>query len=176
MSVCAIDFSMTCPCICVNEKQTADFNDCKFHYLTNRKKLTIPSQQFFGTLHQKDYPNNECRFDTITNWTIKQIPMGSTVYIENYAFSAKGLVFQIGELTGLLKHKLWKAGFKFVLVEPTKIKKSFTGKGNASKFLMKEAHEKLTGVYLDKILMTPTENPISDIIDSFALYLYGLSR
>jgi Holliday junction resolvasome RuvABC endonuclease subunit len=178
MNIIGVDYSLSSPGICISDKQTTDINDCVFHYLTSRKKLTFPSSQFIGTLH-KDYLNSEERFDQISSWAINIIikQKDPIVYLEGYAFGARGrALFQIAENSGLLKFKLYKLGIKFVLVEPTKAKKFFSGKGNASKAYMGDSFFKKTNIDLEKILGTPTENPASDIVDSYALYTYGLSH
>ena len=53
--------------------------------------------------------------------------------MEGYAYSAKGLVFTIGEFVGLLKHKLKiEHSITYDVVPPAAIKK-FIHKGNSSK-------------------------------------------
>jgi crossover junction endodeoxyribonuclease RuvC len=56
------------------------------------------------------------------------------VILEGYSFGSTGrAVFQIGELGGVIRFKLWREGIPFVEVPPTVLKKLATGKGNASK-------------------------------------------
>ena len=174
--IVGIDFSLTSPCICTNPDQTENFRDCKFYYLTNRKKLAFPHKQYNGKLHE-EYYNDSNRYDNIANWALDKLDFESNVYLEGYAFgAAAGRVFQIAENTGILKYRLWKADMKIYIVEPSKAKKFFTGKGNASKFLMEQVFRTKTGINIYKELGTTTENPASDIIDSYAIYLYGLSQ
>ena len=61
-------------------------------------------------------------------------------------------MFNIGENTGLLKHKLYKNNLNTQIVTPTEIKKWATGKGNASKTDMYNAFVDQTGVELKDIL------------------------
>jgi crossover junction endodeoxyribonuclease RuvC len=56
------------------------------------------------------------------------------VVLEGYSFGSKGRsLFQIGELGGVVRLKLWREGIAFAEVPPTVLKKLATGKGNASK-------------------------------------------
>src|SRR6476620_730501 len=63
--------------------------------------------------------------------------------IEGYAYSAKGAVFNLGELGGVLRLVLYRRGIPTVEVPPTYLKKYLTGKGNSPKNVMlKEAFRK----------------------------------
>lgn len=63
--------------------------------------------------------------------------------IEGYAYGAKGAVFNLGELGGVLRLALYKRGIPTIEVPPTYLKKFMTGRGNAQKNLMlKEAYKK----------------------------------
>ena len=54
------------------------------------------------------------------------------------------------------------------MIEPSKIKKIASGKGNADKQAMYEAFEKESFVDLKSVLGQKTlSNPVTDIIDSF---------
>ena len=71
----------------------------------------------------------------VKTWS-SQVPVHAEIILEGYAFADKGQVFNIGENTGLLKHKLYKNNLHPHIVTPTEIKKCWKtprGKGNASK-------------------------------------------
>ena len=92
---------------------------------------------------------------------------------------SRGRVFEIAENTGLLKHRLWHAGFNIVLVPPTVNKRFATGKGNAQKDAMYEAFVQQTGVKLAKLYQPKGKkigNPVSDLVDSFFLCQGGYSN
>ena len=84
-----------------------------------------------------EYTDDIDRFSKLASWTIECIRWFDgrvdRVYLEDYAFAATGRVFNIGENTGILKKQLKEAGFKYVTIPPTVIKKHATGKGNANK-------------------------------------------
>lgn len=88
--------------------------------------------------------------------------------------SKSGLVLNIAENGGLLKHKLWKAGIQFINPAPTSVKKFFTGKGNSNKIAMHDAFVEKTGKDISLLIESKKDgNPVSDIVDSYAMYLYG---
>lgn len=61
--------------------------------------------------------------------------------IEGYAYSAKGAVFNLGELGGVLRLALYKRNIRTIEVPPTYLKKFLTGKGTSPKNVMlKEAY------------------------------------
>jgi hypothetical protein len=166
-----IDYSMTSPAICIGD---STYSGCKIRYLTSIKKFAKSYLDdkivgtYFGT-----WPSDEFRFDYISNWILTQIPSDSDVILEGYAFAGKGKVFHIGENTGLLKHKLYKANIQFYTPTPTQIKKQATGMGNASKTDMYLAFVDLTGIKLaEELGCTPESNPLSDCIDSFFIHRY----
>jgi len=68
---------------------------------------------------------------------------GTIVYFEGYAFAAKGKVFNIAEVTGMVKYLIRKYGWNFEVLAPAEWKKEIIGKGNAKK---EEIYNKL---YLD---------------------------
>lgn len=69
--------------------------------------------------------------------------------IEGYAFAAKGAVFNLGEIGGVLRMALYNHKIPSIEVPPTYLKKFITGKGTSAKnMMMKEAYKKY-GVDLD---------------------------
>jgi hypothetical protein len=67
------------------------------------------------------------------NGPVEQVVGCNQVALEGYAYNAKGRVFHIAENTGILKYKMFQRGVPLDIVEPTKVKKFATEKGNASK-------------------------------------------
>lgn len=62
------------------------------------------------------------------------------VILENYAFGARGrAVFNLGELGGLIRMVLYRAGIPYEEVSPTTVKKKMSGSGKADKKAMVEA-------------------------------------
>jgi len=100
------------------------------------------------------------------------------VALEGYAYNATGRVFHIAENTGILKYKLYQASIPVEIIEPSRVKKLATGKGNSDKKMMYESFIKDANIPLHDIISPNKKdigNPVSDIIDSFyickSLYL-----
>lgn len=168
-----LDWSMTCPAICIyDKKKPFKFENCQFFFMSGNKKF----ENDFGNIHgfkMPLYDGNQERFDIISEWAMKIInrfPVES-VCLEGYSMGSKGKVFDIAENIGLLKHKLWKANLPFIIPAPTQVKKTFSGKGNANKAVMYAALLEMgLETDLEKVLnCKPEDSPISDIVDSFAM-------
>lgn len=165
-----VDFSMAGPAVCIHIGPVFHFENCKFHFMTSKKKYI---NSFDGKLEGvlfSDYLTEEERFDNISNWATSILNTFSPTLtvLEGYSYASHGRVFHIAENTGLLKHKIWKSGLKFEAVPPTTIKK-LACKGNAKKEDMEVAFLAETG-YNVKAMLGMTEkqwNPSSDIIDSY---------
>ena len=168
-----IDYSMTSPAICIGD---GTFTGCKIRYLTPVRKFakSYLDDKIIG-YHFGTWPSDEFRFDYISNWILGLVPPEGTVdvILEGYSFASKGKVFHIGENTGLLKHKLFKADIHPCMPTPSQIKKHATGKGNASKTDMYCSFVELTGIELAEIMdCLPESNPLSDVVDSFWIHTY----
>ena len=88
--------------------------------------------------------------------------------MEGYAYGAKGRVFNLAENMGLLKYKLYKHAIPVTIVEPSKVKKCATGKGNADKQVMYDTFSKETNTDLKSMFNQKTlSNPVTDVIDSY---------
>lgn len=170
-----IDYSMSSPAIvtCPKDKEFK-FQNCACFYLTDKKKLLERLHpNVIGAPH-KEYIFNEKRFDYISNWAMQLISVRDTIVMEGYAMAAKGTVFHIGELTGVLKHKMFRKQIMFDIVPPTTIKKFATGKGNANKDAMYAAFVAETGVDLMEFFPSKVlSSPVSDIVDAFYMCKYS---
>ena len=171
--VVGIDYSMSSPSICVHTGKRWSFDNCKFYFLTPKKKHTFKTDVFHGELHTP-YSSQEERFSNIASWAVSKIPSNAKVGIEGYAFAAKGVVFDIGENTGLLKYFLWTTKKEFSVYSPPTIKKFATGKGNANKLSMYESFVAETQVDISAVIhCNEGESPMSDIIDSYYIAKYS---
>jgi len=168
-TIVGIDYSLTSPavCICTDEFK---FENCKIYYLTNVKKYEgdYLKGQLNGRLHLP-YTTEQQRHDQISNWAIDLIgSLSNNIFVEGYSYGSKGLVFNLAENMGTLKHKLFKRNKTFVSIVPGVVKKIATGKGNADKLKMYEQFTKDTGVDLVKQFeQTKLNNPVTDIIDAY---------
>ena len=164
-----VDYSITCPCLCLfDERKDFKFNNCFFYYLTNTKKFADKIAPNITGESFQDYVADVDRFDSISDWAINLCVGASDVAVEGYSFGSKGRVFNLAENMGIFKHKLYKAGVPLTVIEPSKAKKLATGKGNADKQAMYEAFSQETKTDL---LLTfeqkSLSNPVTDIVDSY---------
>lgn len=176
-TIVGIDYSMSSPSICVHVGTEWSFNNCKFYFLTNKKKCQLHHKQFLGSPHI-DFSSQEERFDSIASWAISHIPYGAQVYIEGYAFAAKGVVFNIAENTGVLKHKLYVRDQNTInIVAPSSVKKYATTKGNADKMMMYEHFVDETQFDISATIhCNEGDSPMSDIVDSYFIAKYAFHQ
>lgn len=164
-----IDYSITCPCLCLfDERKTFKFDNCFFYYLTNTKKYADKIAPNITGESFQEYVQDVDRFDTISEWATNLCIGAADVGMEGYAYGAKGRVFNLAENMGLLKYKLYKQAIPVTIVEPAKVKKCATGKGNADKQVMYETFSKETNTDLKSVFGQKTlSNPVTDVIDSY---------
>lgn len=175
-TIVGIDYSMSSPSICVHKGNAWSLKNCKFYFLTSRKSCALKTKMFHGQL-QFDYSSQEQRFSQLAEWTLSKIPKNSTVFIEGYAYASKGVVFHIGENTGILKHMLWSHDISFNDMPPPTIKKFATGKGNANKLAMHHSFVSETQFDISShIHCNEGESPMSDVIDSFYIAKWGFFK
>lgn len=171
--VVGIDYSMSSPSICIHKGKSWSLSNCKFYFLTPKKSCTLKTKMFLGKL-QFDFNSQEQRFSQLAEWAVSKIPQNSKVFIEGYAYASKGVVFHIGENTGLLKHRMWSHDIEFIDISPPTIKKFATGKGNSNKHAMYESFIQDTQFDISSIInCNEGESPMSDIIDSYYIAKYG---
>ena len=158
---------------------SADFNwkQCSFYYFG--PQLASKNSPFFFGFPNIKYKSPEDRFYKLSTWAMDIIPPDSTVFMEGYAYNARGKTFEIGENTGLLKHMLWKNDIRFSIISPTELKRFATGKGNAKKEDMLAAF--INDTHFDiHDHVTPKKkrgtSPVSDIIDSYFLCKMALTQ
>jgi len=61
------------------------------------------------------------------------------IIIEGYSMGSRGMVYDIGEVGGVIRHFLFDQGIKYFEVPPKTLKKYITGNGNADKDMMMAA-------------------------------------
>ena len=174
--IIGIDYSLSSPAICVC-RGDFKFENCKIYYLTNVKKYEGDFGNINGRLHLP-YTTETQRHDQISTWALSIIGTSiHNIFIEGYSFGSKGLVFNLAENMGTLKHKLYKLNKRFQSIVPGQVKKNATGKGNADKLKMYEQFVKDTGVNLIKEFdQSKLNNPVTDIVDSYYVAKAGYDR
>jgi Holliday junction resolvasome RuvABC endonuclease subunit len=176
--IAGIDYSLTSPGVCVCTSDMFSYDNCDLFFLSNRKFHDGSFGNITGFPYPDSYTTDEQRYDILSNWTMTILNQYDIthVYIEGYAYNATGQVFNIAENTGVLKHKLHKAGIPFTVIAPTVVKKLATGKGNANKELIYESFLNETSCDI-KDTLSPKQkkvgNPTSDLVDAFYICKFG---
>lgn len=170
-----IDYSLSSPSVYIGSD---DFNSGKVLCFRQTKKMETKDNVFMS--NYPEYKTKEERYYKLASTCLSFInehlesDMQKVVYLEGYAYGGSGNVFDIAEATSVLKQLLYHNGFEIRIVEPTVVKKSATGKGNANKFAMLEEFQKrfdIKSKFVDGTISDITEKkipaPITDIIDAY---------
>ncbi len=179
MIFAGIDYSMKSPAICIHDGADQKIDTCLFYNLSDLKK----SQGLYTSANLRVdplpvYSCNEERYDKISEWAMSILDMHCVdkVFLEGYSYgSSAGLVFNIAENTGLLKHKMWTKGIECVTLAPLTVKRWATGNGNANKQLLNETFVLETGIDFKSMLSLTDKqwNPSSDLVDSYYILNCG---
>lgn len=178
MIIAGIDYSITSPSCSIFTGGNPDiFSDYQVYYLNNNKndnQVLTKFPNIHGELH-KSYEDNIERYENISSFFIEKLIKFKVtkVFIEGYAFMAKGLVFNIAENTGILKYFIRKNNIDLDVFSPATIKKYASGKGNCDKQKMIESFQERTGVYLNYGVF---KSPYADIVDSWWCCRLGLEQ
>jgi len=183
MIIAGIDYSMSCPAICVHDTKDGDFafwNTYNYFRSNLRRFDSFNDNRLMGENHGP-WKTEEDRYDDIANWALTILLKThnvNKVFLEGYSYGSTGKVFHIAENTAVLKYLMWDEELEFEIIPPTVIKKFATGKGNANKEKMYEAFDtENPGVNLRSWLTPRSSNtisPVSDIVDAYFIAKYGL--
>jgi len=172
MIIAGIDYSMSCPSLCIFDTELDfTFQNCDFYYLIDKKTKIVEEGNIHGEYYSKDSENVK-RFDHISDWAINILKNQKVthVYLEGYSMGSRGRVFHIAENTGVLKQKIYKEGITCEVVPPSTWKKEVVGKGNADKQHVYESmNVDLKPIFKSKSITSP----INDIADSYFICKYG---
>lgn len=174
--IIGIDYSMTCPAACL-------YGETPQFWCAHSRVYTLPALSSVRVPDADVIP----RADTVARACLAWIQQWTDVReiaIEDYAYSATGRVFHIGEHTGILKYHLYQAGYAVRPIPPTVIKKFATGKGNADKPRMTQA---FLDAYPDArawrtaffprtaATASPAKSPLADLADAYWIARYAAS-
>ena len=175
--IAGIDYSMTSPAVCIHDGEEWSVDNCTFYYLTPKNKFLIDTEQVRGSLYE-EFETQQQRFDNLSNWVLNILNThkAKIVGLEGYSYGSTGSrLFEIGENTGLLKHKMWTADIDFEVYAPTSVKKFACGKGNSNKEKIWEAFIAETNLNLFHLIgqeVGKNWNPVSDMFDSYYMCKY----
>ena len=183
MIVAGIDYSLSCPAMCIYDSSKGKFNfkNSHFYFSSNLAWFELFKEGNICGENHKSYNCDMDRYDDISDWALSILDDKGVkkVFLEGYSYGSTGRVFHIAENTGVLKYNLWDAKIPFDIVPPTTIKKFATGKGNANKQKMYESFLKENTSADIRSLLTPRStnviSPVNDIVDAYFITKYGLS-
>ena len=185
MIVAGIDYSLSCPAMCVYDSSKGKFNfkNSYFYFRSNLARFELFKEGNICGENHKPYHCDMDRYDDISDWALTILDDKGEgvkkVFLEGYSYGSTGRVFHIAENTAILKYNLWDAKIPVEIVPPTTIKKFATGKGNANKEKMHEFFvAENPSVNLRSSLTPRSSNvisPVSDIVDAYFITKYGLS-
>jgi len=174
--VVGVDFSITSPGV-VAFGVDDNWNVVKTDFMgMTEVKKTSEEQPELIYYKKKDFKSEQERYNYISERIVSFVKGCITydtktiwVALEGYAMGAKGLIFNIAEATGVLKHKLWDLGYNIRIYEPTLIKKYATGVGNSDKVYMGDAFLKVEDSTKPMINdgLREYESPKADIVDAY---------
>jgi Holliday junction resolvasome RuvABC endonuclease subunit len=176
IKIAGIDYSMTNPSVCVFSGNSFCFESCQFLVITDYKVKGSFSNITFQT--HKDYGLDIQRYENIALPIYDFMDHFEPDYIglEGYSMGSRGLVFNIGENTAILKYQLYKGGYMFNVFPPTTIKKHATGSGRADKKAMvAQFHKDNPSINLSQMILGKPDrfdSPVSDIVDSYYIAKY----
>lgn len=132
----------------------------------------IGSQLFTGTIttHPLTGPNRLAYARDRLREVVKHCQPKLVVY-EDYALSAPGKVFHIGELGGVYRTMLWEEGIDVLLIGPTELKLMVAGHGHAPKNA-KEAAKKAEKLNAKRKPGAPLKPPLPNMRDKIKV-LFG---
>ena len=177
-----IDYSLNSPALCIASGDMS-FKNCKFHYLSSKKKYIGQFDNITGTEYP-EWSDPIERFTKISSWVHTSLRSygdmdlfngKKVVHLEGYSYGSKGqAIFQIAENCGILKYSLLNIKIEYNIIVPSIVKKFATDKGNANKELMYEHFCKDTKTDLMKTLdMQTLSNPVTDIVDAYYISRCG---
>ena len=171
-----IDYSLSSPGICISTSEEMKFDDCKFFFLTSKKKYEGTWKNIYGDLH-KPWTTPEERYHNISSWALSILRHEyETITIEDYSMGSRGRVFHIGENAGILKYRLWRNKHEITTLSPSSVKQFATGKGNANKEKMYEAFLSEHKYDIREVMGQDTlDSPVTDIVDAYYVCKAGIN-
>jgi len=179
MRFLAADWSMSAPSFAVYDTDNGPltFLNSDHYYLTTTKKHVhkLPNLHVYGD-SVPAYENNEERWDLLSDAVMYVINRDGKKIdyfaIEGYAFgSSASSIHQIAENASVLKHKIYKEGIPIEIINPSTVKKWYSGKGNAKKDELYKVFVEKEGIKLrDEFDLPETQwEPLAGIVDSWIL-------
>ena len=125
-----IDYSLNSPALCIASSDMS-FKNCKFHYLSSKKKYIGQFDNITGTEYP-EWSDPIERFTKISQWVHTSLRSygdmdlfngKKVVHLEGYSYGSKGqAIFQIAENCGILKYSLLDSKIEYNIIVPSIVK------------------------------------------------------
>ena len=101
MIIAGIDYSLTCPAICVHDSHDGDFNfhNAFFFFRSNLQRFDKFNENRICGENHGPWKTDEERYDDIASWALEilmSVHRVDKVYLEGYSYGSTGKVFNIG--------------------------------------------------------------------------------
>lgn len=178
-TILGIDYSYTCPAVCVLTNTLVG----QPQWYVNYKKDGKPYPELPNVHWSVSSADSEVtRYIELATWVIDIVHRthADMIVLEDYAFGANGRLTQLSENAGTLKVKLHEhfPQIPLRIVAPTTMKKFATGRGIATKddiwaAFIKRRPETEPWAKLCHPKATRIGSPVGDIADAYFLAKYG---
>lgn len=171
MIICGIDMSVNSPAV-VKFHLDDNYNVIYKDYLgfTQVKKYQCDNILHYN---KKDFKDNYAQYLYIKDNIESFIKGSDYVAIEGYSYNSTGRIFDIAEISGLVKISIYQFGIPLRIYEPSTVKISNRCKGNCDKISMEESYNKLEDkidlFHLPAVYEKKSGNPADNIIDAFTI-------
>lgn len=166
MIITGLDLSINgSGCIKFNLDNNLDIVDCDYLAFTQIKKFSCDKIFYFK---KKDYRNKFDQNIDFCNRIMNFCKDSDYCAVEGYAYSSSaGLVFDIAEFSGKIKHSLYESGKNLRIYDISSIKMFGTDRGNSQKQDMVDNFLKLKFKEFDWSFLNKYDSPHTDLVDAF---------
>lgn len=182
MRILGLDLSITSPGFCimdVNEDDGYRIRQIDLHGFTKTDKWKFEGDGLIIHQFPKDYNQHPSHYRPTLVYDIVEPYLKEIDYvaIEDYAFGAKGKVFDLAEFAGSMKNYMYDRRIPIKKFPPMTVKLCAAGSGAADKVLMGMSFKasslsKLVNPYL--FMLPEYDNPQEDLVD--AIYMANTLR
>jgi Holliday junction resolvasome RuvABC endonuclease subunit len=173
MRILGLDLSITSPGFCIMEvDDNYEVVKIDLHGFTKTDKWVWEGEGLIIHKIPKDYDSHPPHYRPFMIYEIMKPYLKDIDYIavEDYAFGAKGRVFDIAESSGALKNIFYSMKIPMKKFPPMTVKQCATGSGSADKVMMglafnQRVTDNLINTYFYKL--TEYASPASDLVDAF---------
>lgn len=170
MIICGIDASLNSTGVVkLTVDEAFDVIDLDYMGFVQTEKYKTDKIRFHHK--EKAFKNLPEKWHFMTSNIIAFVSAADYIAQESYSYGSKGAaIFEIAEMAGILKQKIWELGIKHRLYEPTTVKMFATDNGQSNKIDMYLEYLKQSDTIDLSQFPIPVKkegaSPTSDIVDA----------